>query len=154
MKMKWLTTAAIIVAILSLSAASWITMSSRQRRCNDQLMILASGQFHQVAHKGEGVAMVYQYPNGQRVLRLAGLRTGAGANLQVCLIAAPDAFENETVERSGFITLGDLQKIEGDQSYPMPKEIDLNRYRAVTIWNRKYRVNYTTAPLKPTDKQR
>ena len=35
----------------------------------------------------------------------------------------------------------------GDQNYELPAEIDLNKYRSVTIWCRRFGVNFATAPL-------
>jgi hypothetical protein len=115
---------------------------------HERSTVLMSGRFHRVAHRGAGMAIITQLPDGQRRLDLREFSTGAGADLAVYLIAAPDAFENETIERSEFVPLGTLQSSQGDQSYSVPADLDLNKFRAVTIWNRKYRVNYTTAPLK------
>jgi hypothetical protein len=35
----------------------------------------------------------------------------------------------------------------GDQNYDVPADVDLTRYRAVTIWCRRFGVNFGTAPL-------
>lgn len=110
---------------------------------------LASGRFHQVAHKGSGEATIYRLSSGKLELRLKDFQTYPGVDLEVRLIAAPDAFENETVEKSDFISLGLLANPASDQTYSLPDDIDLTRFGAVTIWSRKYRVNYTTAPLRP-----
>lgn len=119
MNRRVIKTLAMTLAVLLLSAASWLVMKYRPGK---PVKILAVGEFHPVAHKG--------------------------SDLQVCLVAAADCLENESVERAGFIALGPLRGAEGDQSFDVPIGIDLNRYRAVTIWSRKYRVNFTTAPLK------
>jgi hypothetical protein len=34
----------------------------------------------------------------------------------------------------------------GDQNYDLPADLDLNKYRAVTIWCRRFGVNFATAP--------
>jgi hypothetical protein len=109
---------------------------------------LASGRFHQVAHKGEGTATIYLLPDGRRVLRLNGFRTSHRSDLLLYLISAPDAPENETVKRSEVFSLGPLRGQEGDQEYPIPADLDLARFHAVTVWSPKYEVNFTTAPLK------
>ncbi len=108
---------------------------------------IAFGRFHQVAHRGAGLVTVYQLADKKLLLHLTEFQTDNGRDLQVLLVAAPDAFENETVEKAEYVILGPLQKSEGDQSYQMPDDLDLNKYRAVTIWSPKYRVNFTTAPL-------
>jgi hypothetical protein len=67
----------------------------------------------------------------------------------VYLVAASDATDNETVTNSGFVELGRLKGNEGDQNYDVPENLDLSRYRAVTIWCRRFSVNFATAPLTP-----
>ena len=113
------------------------------------VVTLAAGRFHQVAHKGTGRAVLYELPGKRRLLALTEFATAASNDLQVLLIRVPDAYENESVELAEPILLGDLLSSEGDQSYFVPGDVDLTAYRAVTIWNSKYRVNFTTAPLAP-----
>ena len=132
----------IIAACLAVVAMRWGLRASPAFE-----KIVASGRFHQVAHKGVGSAAIYQLSDEKLELRLTGFRTDDGGALQVLLIAAPDALENETVEKSEHIVLGDLKNTEGNQSYALPDDLDLRKYRAVTIWSRKHRVNFTTAPL-------
>jgi Electron transfer DM13 len=117
-------------------------------RFGKTVRMLAAGEFHPVAHKGSGQAILIQLADGARRLHLVGFQTGAGSDLQVCMVAAADCRENESVEKAGFIALGPLRDAERDQRFEVPIEIDLRRYRAVTIWSRKYRVNFTTAPLR------
>ncbi|MDX2034145.1 MAG: DM13 domain-containing protein [Blastocatellia bacterium] len=145
MNRKVIKTLAVMLAVLLLSAAGWLAVKYRPGR---PVKILAAGEFHPVAHKGSGRAVIVQMADGARRLRLIGVKTGEGRELQVCLVAAADCLENESVERAGFIALGPLGSAEGDQSFDIPVGIDLHRYRAVTIWSRKYRVNFATAPLK------
>jgi hypothetical protein len=67
----------------------------------------------------------------------------------VYLVAAPDAPDNETVERAGFVELGKLKGTQGDQNYDIPSGVDLEKYRAATIWCYRFSVNFGTAPLTP-----
>lgn len=110
---------------------------------------LAEGSFHDVAHKGTGTATIYQFPNGKRVLRFTNFETSNGPDVQVYLVAASDASDSETVKKAGFIHVGSLKGNIGDQNYDLPDNIDLAKYRAVTIWCRRFGVNFATAPLKP-----
>src|SRR5215471_17450779 len=71
--------------------------------------VLATGRFHQVAHKGEGVAAIVQLRNGCRFLRLSDFRTADKPDLSVMLISAADAFENQTILNSKIFVLGQLQ---------------------------------------------
>ena len=65
------------------------------------------------------------------------------------MVAAPDAADDETVKKAGFVELGKLKGTDGDQNYEVPNDVDLNKYRAVTIWCRRFSVNFGTAPLTP-----
>lgn len=110
---------------------------------------LAAGRFHDVAHKTQGVATVYQTPGGKRTLRFTEFETSNGPDVQVYLVAAADASDNETVTRAGFVHVGALKGNIGDQNYDLPSDLDLGKYRAVTVWCRRFGVNFGTAPLAP-----
>jgi len=110
-------------------------------------VMLASGQFHGVAHEARGVATVYRTPEGKRVLRLTDFETSNGPELQLYLVAADDATDSEMVKTAGFVTLGALKGNKGDQNYELTDDIDLGKYRAVTVWCKRFGVNFATAPL-------
>jgi hypothetical protein len=109
--------------------------------------VLASGSFHGNAHETTGSATIYQLEGGRRVLRLADFATSNGPDVRVFLVAASDVTDNDTVKRAGFIELGALKGNIGAQNYDVPTEVDLARYRAVTIWCNRFSVNFGTAPL-------
>ena len=111
--------------------------------------VLLSGQFHSVEHETKGAATVHDLGNGRRVLRFTDFSTSNGPDVRVYLVAAADAFDNETVTRAGFVELGKLKGTEGDQNYEIPAELDLGKHRAVTIWCRRFSVNFASAPLTP-----
>ena len=110
---------------------------------------LATGQFHSVAHETHGTATIEDVGDGRRVLRLTEFATSNGPDVRVYLVAATDAADNETVKQAGFVELGKLKGNQGDQNYDVPDDLDLTRYRAVTIWCRRFSVNFATAPLTP-----
>jgi hypothetical protein len=110
---------------------------------------VAAGQFHSVAHETHGTATIQDVGGGRRVLRLTDFTTSNGPDVRVYLVAAADASDNETVTRAGFVELGKLKGNEGDQNYDVPDDLDLSQYRAVTIWCRRFSVNFATAPLTP-----
>jgi hypothetical protein len=111
------------------------------------LMRLSQGRFHGVAHATQGLATMYQLPDGKRTLRLTEFETSNGPDVQVYLVATNDANDNETVTTAGFIHLGALKGNVGDQNYEVPADVDLATYQAVTIWCRRFGVNFGTAPL-------
>jgi hypothetical protein len=112
-----------------------------------QPVTLVSGQFHSVAHETKGSATVYQLADGKRVLRFTNFETSNGPDVVVYLIAADDAGDSDTVKSASPILLGSLKGNMGDQNYDLPTDVDLSKYRAVTVWCRRFNVNFATAPL-------
>lgn len=110
---------------------------------------LSSGRFVSVAHETRGTATIYRLDEGTRVLRLTEFATSNGPDVRVYLVAAPDARDNETVQKAGFVEVGKLKGTDGDQNYQLPAGLDLQKYRAVTIWCHRFGVNFGTAPLTP-----
>jgi hypothetical protein len=111
---------------------------------------LASGEFHNGAHETKGMATVFQLADGKKTLRLTNFATSNGPDVHVYLVAAPDAKDNDTVTKAGFVDLGSLKGNIGDQNYDLPPNADLAKYRAVTIWCKRFSVNFGTAPLNST----
>jgi hypothetical protein len=110
--------------------------------------LIAQGEFHSGAHETRGTASIYDLPDGKRVLRFSGFETSNGPDVNVYMVAADDAIDNDTVTRSGFVTLGPIKGTKGDQNYDLPADLDLNQYRAVTVWCKRFSVNFGTAPLR------
>ena len=110
---------------------------------------LESGTFHTVGHTTSGTASIYRLADGKNVLRFSNFETSNGPDVQVYLVAADDAKDSDTVKKAGFIHLGALKGNVGDQNYDLPTGIDLAKYRAVTVWCRRFGVNFGTAPLTP-----
>lgn len=117
---------------------------------DDSSKVLLKGNFHGVAHEGKGVATIHELPDGKKVLRFTEFETSNGPDVQVYLVAADDATDNDTVTNAGFIHIGALKGNIGDQNYELPGDLDLNKYRAVTVWCRRFSVNFGTAPLMPS----
>ena len=108
---------------------------------------LLTGSFHSNAHETRGTATVYGLPDGRRVLRLTTFETSNGPDVVVYLVAATDVIDDRTVTEAGFVNLGSLKGNVGDQNYDIPLDLDLSRFRAVTIWCRRFSVTFGTAPL-------
>lgn len=80
---------------------------------------LFKGNFHSVAHETKGVATVYQFPDGKRVLRFTQFETSNGPEVQVYLVSADDANDSDTVKKAGFVSLGPIKGNIGDQNYDL-----------------------------------
>jgi hypothetical protein len=108
---------------------------------------LFTGHFHSVAHDTKGQASIFQFADGRRTLRLTEFETSNGPDVRVYLVASGDATDSETVKNAGYVEVGALKGNQGDQNYDIPADVDLTKYRAVTIWCRRFGVNFGTAPL-------
>ena len=111
---------------------------------------LAAGSFHGNAHDTRGMATVLELPDGRRVLRLTNFATSNGPDVRVYLVAAPDVQDDETVKTAGFVELGTMKGNIGDQNYEIPPALDFANYRTVTIWCKRFSVNFGSAPLAKT----
>lgn len=114
---------------------------------SQQPVVLKEGNFHSVAHETRGSATVYSLPDGKRVLRFTDFETSNGPDVNIYLVAASDAADNDTVKNAGFVSLGPIKGTKGDQNYELPAELDLAKYGAVTVWCKRFGVNFGTAPL-------
>ena len=80
-------------------------------------------------------------------MRLTEFATSNGPDVRVYLVAASDVQGEAAAKQAGFVDLGALKGNIGDQNYDVPADLDLNRYRAVSIWCRRFSVNFGAAPL-------
>jgi hypothetical protein len=108
---------------------------------------LAKGTFHSNAHETIGAATILSLSDGRRILRLTNFSTSNGPDVRVYLVAAPDVNDEATVEDAGFIELGVMKGNKGDQNYDVPAAVDLAQYRTVTIWWKRFSVNFGSVPL-------
>ena len=81
------------------------------------------------------------------MLPFTDFETSNGPDVQVYLVVANDANDNETVTKAGFLHLAALKGNIGNQNYDLLGDIDLTKYRSVTIWCRRFGANFATAPL-------
>ncbi len=108
--------------------------------------ILATGHFHSNAHETTGIATILEI--GQdRVLRLTDFVTSNGPDVRVYLVAADDVNDDAIVKSAGFVELGPLKGNRGNQNYAVPSSVDLTTFRTVTIWCKRFSVNFGSAPL-------
>jgi hypothetical protein len=110
-----------------------------------------SGRFYSILHPTEGTATIFQMGGGTRILRLTSFRTSNGPDVHVYMVAAADANDVATVQQAGFIDLGVLKGNIGDQNYILGSDVDLGKYRAVSIWCKRFSVNFGAAALRPTE---
>jgi hypothetical protein len=111
-----------------------------------------SGSFSGVMHPTMGTATIYHLADGDRILRFTNFRTSNGPDVHVYLVAANDAKDSATVRHAEIIDLGTMKGNIGDQNYTLGNGLDLAKYRTVSIWCKRFAVNFGAAPLR-ADKQ-
>jgi hypothetical protein len=112
---------------------------------------LVAGQFYSILHPTSGTATIYQMGDNNHVLRFTNFITSNGPDVHVYMVAADDAKDAATVEHAGFIDLGVIKGNAGDQNYALSSDVDLTKYRAVSIWCKRFSVNFGAAALRPTE---
>jgi hypothetical protein len=112
---------------------------------------LESGRFYSILHPTEGTATIYQMGDGTRVLRFTSFSTSNGPDVHVYMVAADDAKDAATVQKAGFVDLGVIKGNIGDQNYTLASDLDLAKYRAVSIWCKRFSVNFGAAALRPAE---
>ena len=112
---------------------------------------LESGRFYSILHPTEGTATIFQLGDGTRILCLTSFRTSNGPDVHVYVVAADDAKDVATVQQAGFVDLGVIKGNIGDQNYKLGSDLDLGKYRAVSIWCKRFSVNFGAAALRPTE---
>jgi hypothetical protein len=110
---------------------------------------LESGTFYSILHPTEGTATIYRMADGTHILRFTNFKTSNGPDVHVYMVAADDAKDNASVLRAGFIDLGTIKGNIGDQNYALGSDLDLSKYRAVSVWCKRFSVNFGAAPLTP-----
>jgi hypothetical protein len=107
---------------------------------------LASGAFQPIAHPGEGTARLLELADGSRIVRFEGFSTDNGPDLRIYLSTAEADGDPSAID-DDFVDLGPLKGNRGDQNYEIPEDVDVSRYRSVSVWCRRFSVGFTVAPL-------
>ena len=115
---------------------------------SSNVQALESGSFHSILHPTQGTATIYRIGDGSRELRFTNFSTSNGPDVHVYMVAADNANDAATVLHAGFIDLGPIKGNIGDQNYALDSDVDLSKYRAVSIWCKRFSVNFGTAPLR------
>jgi len=96
--------------------------------------VVESGTFYGVVHPTTGSATIYRLADGDRFLRLTSFKTWNAPDVHVYMVATDDSRDSTKVKRSDFIDLGTIKGNIGDQNYPLGSDVDLSKYRTVSIW--------------------
>lgn len=101
---------------------------------SDEVTVM--GEFVSDAHPTSGKATVTDMNS---TLNFENFKTDDGPKLLVYL--------SSTLESTDFVNLGDLKGIEGNYSYDIPEDTDLDKYKYVVIWCVDFLVSFGHAEL-------
>ena len=135
-------------AALALFVASLFLCAGAAQAQEKAAKELAKGEFHNADKTGSGTVTLYQLADGKRVLRLTDFSVDNGPDLHVRLIAADDARDTASVAKADFVEVAKLRGNKGNQNYDVPADVDLSKYKVVSIWCNRFSVNFAAAPLK------
>jgi hypothetical protein len=112
---------------------------------------LFTGRLEGKAHPTSGRATIYQGGDGKRYLRLTDFTTSSGPDVHIVLTRSDDKrLEQKIVEGDlSNVELGLLKGNKGDQNYDLPTSADLNEYRAVVVYCRRFHAVFGLARLEP-----
>jgi hypothetical protein len=113
----------------------------------DSRMRLVEGTFHNVAHTGAGTATIYRTQDGSLVLQFNEFETAPANDLQVCLLPYEQSGTAAAGRRARALVVAPLKAIMGNQTYELPVNLEVAKYRAVTIVSRKSNRIFAMAPL-------
>lgn len=110
---------------------------------------LGEGQFRDAdrGHRGKGTATILEGADGKRVVELSNFKVTAGPDLEVWLSAHGDIKRASDVTKNAYVSLGRLKRSSGDQSYDIPADVDLSKFKSVVIWCEDYSVLFSPATL-------
>jgi hypothetical protein len=109
-------------------------------------VVLSTGEFRSYEHSSQGVAVVIQLDDGERVVRFENLHTSNGPDLRVYLSTTPNAGPEDDFAKN-YVELGHLKGNIGDQNYSIPAGTALERYGSVVVWCKRFSVAFAAAPV-------
>lgn len=101
-------------------------------------------------HETNGRASIYRQQDGSFLLLLTDFKTSNGPDVHVVLTTADDpALQSKTLG-SGLhsVEIASLKGNEGDQSYTVPADTDLDRYNTVAIYCERFHAIFGAGTLQ------
>jgi hypothetical protein len=112
--------------------------------------VVRQGEFISHEHATSGLARMIMNPDGSHVLELVGLDTSNGPDLRVWLSDQPtrSGVDGWRVFDDGkWLELGRLRGNRGDQAYAIPAGTNLDQFKSVAIWCKRFAVSFGAAGL-------
>ncbi len=110
-------------------------------------VVLASGRFVTQEHGTSGKASLLRLADGRRIVRLEGFSTSNGPDLHVRLSDRTAGGSWFKYDEGRSVQLGELTATAGTHHYEVPAGADLDGFRSVVIWCKRFSVAFGSAPL-------
>jgi len=112
----------------------------------DGAMMTLSGSFRGIDHETSGRATLSKADDGHYYVRFEDFSTENGPDLLVYLSSAQSTASG-TEFAQNFVDLGPLKGNIGNQNYQVPDGTDLEQFKSVVIWCRRFNVAFGASPL-------
>lgn len=116
--------------------------------------IVRTGTWQDAEHPTTGTVTIEE-TDGDRVLILGDdFKTDPGPDLTVVLHTSPNILETTEppaygLEEGDYLVLDLLESPTGEQTYPIPADVDLDTYQSAAIWCREFNATFGVASLQP-----
>ncbi len=110
--------------------------------------LIASGSFvtTEQDHPTNGIARIVKV-NGENYLVFSkNFTTARGPKVRVVLHRKSTVPVN--LKKENYVTLANLQRFDGAQSYKLPANFDVNEFKSVAIWCEEFNVTFGFARLQ------
>ena len=114
-------------------------------------VVVRQGMFISHEHETKGAARLVRNGDGTHQLELVGLDTSDGPDLRVWLTdqgVTTGTAAWKVLDDGTHIELGRLKGNRGNQVYPVPPDADLETYRSISIWCKRFSVSFGAALLQ------
>ena len=144
----------IYLSILPLIAVTWYlfrpealfvnrTVSENAIAASSTKM-LASGTFSGISHQTDGKAELLDV-DGKTVLRFTGFSTSNGPDVHVYVTKGAKGSDSDAINAGKFVDLGVIKGNVGDQNYVLPASVTAADVQGVSIWCKRFGVNFGAA---------
>ncbi|APB34666.1 hypothetical protein GlitD10_2332 [Gloeomargarita lithophora Alchichica-D10] len=107
---------------------------------------LRQGTFVKAEHPTQGTAKVVS-DGGKTFIEFdQKFKTDAGPDLQVILYRR-GSVPIGGLKAQDYVTLGKLQKTQGQQRYAIPANVDVSQYQSIAVWCRQFNATFGFAKL-------
>lgn len=135
----------LLTVVILTGAAALPAAADAAKRRNVELL---GAQIRPASHDARGTATVVATTTGKRVLNLRRFRIGPGPLVRIWLV--PKSARSDGAIDDDYKDLGRLRGSKGNQSFTIPRSVDLRRYSSVVFWCVPFTTNLARADLRPS----